>query len=961
MSGSWNAELVRATEARVCYHVSIGSSKEFMWRKAHAAILAVEKDIRRQPSGRIVNMPRLKEITTQQELEAIIRGEQLVVPPEMLQAVETPPESDFARHPYLRRMEYRGGGFAILMAFCSRLQQPGARQYMFKSEVLRDAQPYCDISMTSSSWARASVGGWSSHRSLLSHRLIVASRGPTQREEFRLTADGQQFLDAMLRKWPTVPAEACGGAAPDPCVGLANDPASEVGSESVAVVASPELTPAVMPPSSVKNEEVVVPQAIAVRMPNDRDDAPERCSSSSSTCAPLLAERMRHRRLCAAPTPSRKRPAPADLDEDRAQPDRFFQSSSGPPGIALARDEAQPETLAQHCPVMTCCPIAVLDAFPMAASGFSDIVFNISSDAETVIDPSTEEEEEEADGQNEEGMQRASPNGSNFHEGEIDFPGKRPSPFADLAPAGPPVVEILVDDRERLRDIDPRGVLDRVRTAIDILKSDGIHGAASRRRLRFGDFVWLGGSLLRSGIVGAIAVRQAPGLVLGCIVERKRIADLVGRSASGAHVKQLERLESCGLPHPFLLIEGDPQHARDCPVFDRNSKDDSEALFHDAIACKEDILDLCARLFVLRSKVGVITTWDPEGTARLLGHLTAWLAHDESRSSTCRRRYSLAQFEEIASEQASARQELQTRLLTNNVPPVAAEALRRRFASIQDARSAILSSDSLEQRCHVFAFLPGCNGVGERICSALGIPVNPIASCSQMRRSVHILASPAMIRRLRRSKPASEDGELPEDVILEEASDLWNDLHGSSCAEIFVVADTPPHSSRRSQSSVRRRSAKLFVAVVPGGWFVSEVLRVASFLGAGASSPAIAEVAANSFSSQLPKRCSETGEARLVVVEGLRAAVLAEARLDRRKDSSDDIDGSQAAGHLARAALLPKLLCIAELAALALDLREGWRTRIHEFRPAEATSGFIQALARVALEEAATIEVVAAP
>ena len=37
-------------------------------------ILAVEKEIRQLSTGRIVNLPRLKETTALQELEAIIRG-----------------------------------------------------------------------------------------------------------------------------------------------------------------------------------------------------------------------------------------------------------------------------------------------------------------------------------------------------------------------------------------------------------------------------------------------------------------------------------------------------------------------------------------------------------------------------------------------------------------------------------------------------------------------------------------------------------------------------------------------------------------------------------------------------------------------------------------------------------------------------------------------------------------------
>lgn len=39
----WNADLAHACEVRVWHHMSKGSSKEFMWRKAHQAQLGKNK------------------------------------------------------------------------------------------------------------------------------------------------------------------------------------------------------------------------------------------------------------------------------------------------------------------------------------------------------------------------------------------------------------------------------------------------------------------------------------------------------------------------------------------------------------------------------------------------------------------------------------------------------------------------------------------------------------------------------------------------------------------------------------------------------------------------------------------------------------------------------------------------------------------------------------------------------
>ncbi|CAK0813227.1 unnamed protein product, partial [Prorocentrum cordatum] len=241
MATSWNVELARAAEARINYYVSIGSSKEFMWRKAHTAILAVEKEIRRMPSGLIVNMPRLGEVTTRQELEAIIRGENDVIPEEMIGVGAA--VRDFDRHPYLQRMQYRGGGYAILMA----LKHKGG--FMLKAELIREAQHFCDVSMANTgNWGQSSSCGWASHRSLLQHRLMVASRMPGRgsgREEYSLTEDGRRFLEAMQRKWPNhgdPPQES--SSQPSTAIAKTPSPLVAIFKRQLAAAASAEKSPA---------------------------------------------------------------------------------------------------------------------------------------------------------------------------------------------------------------------------------------------------------------------------------------------------------------------------------------------------------------------------------------------------------------------------------------------------------------------------------------------------------------------------------------------------------------------------------------------------------------------------------------------------------------------------------------------------------------------------------------------
>lgn len=461
MAKIWNADLAHAAEVRVWYHQSKGSSKEFMWRKAHEAILAVKKEIRQYSSGRVVNMPKLKERTTLLELEAILRGEKPIVPPEMQEA--EPVERDYAQHPYLKRMQFRGGGYAILMALHSRSASANLRQFMYKSELIHDAQPYCDVTMEGG-WGAAN--GWTSIRSLLSHRLVLSSKGPQGgREEFHLTPEGQRFVTAMLQRW--------GGGAP----GRAGD---GDGGEA-------ERNPAMVSPSAARGRSRGRSRSRGAR---PRWAAP--------TFRPAAAAAVR-----AAPTPCMAKPTvQQELEE-----------------------------------------------------------IEISSESESARDVESRSQ-----------------------------------------------VVLLVDERERLRNTEPRRFFERIeRTA-----------AAGRRRLKLGDFAWT----------------LSGGPMVDLLLERKRIEDLVGRSAKGDHLRQLRRMERSGLRHLFFLIEGNQSQASNCTVYDTEEAKSLES----AIYCKEDIDAFCAQLIVDGSKVGVLQTRDSAGTIRLLKSISNWLAwtlavHPENRCS----------------------------------------------------------------------------------------------------------------------------------------------------------------------------------------------------------------------------------------------------------------------------------------------------------------------------------------
>ncbi|CAK9061041.1 Crossover junction endonuclease MUS81 [Durusdinium trenchii] len=518
----WNSDLAQAAEVRMCYHMSKGSSREFMWRKAHRAILAVEKEIRQLSSGRIVNLPRIKEITAIQELEAVIRGERPIVPPEMKQAADDPPERDFARHPYLKRMQFRGGGYAILMALhlrskehmeTARTAAAAVRQFMYKVELIHAAQPFCDVSMEGG-WG--SSCGWTSIRSLLAHRLVLESRGPTHREEYRLTEEGQDFVQAMLKLWP----EAEGPAPP-----ASNQPAASV---------DPDRS----------------------RTPRPR----------------WLARTFHATRVTAAATPFSAL--------------KVLRPVSGPVS------EVSPEALRPMCgpepEESSCVKIEISDSEETEEPRATDAVSQGSQSTDAVL--------------------------------------RKPAAHAAL---------LLVDDRERLKDAEPRRFFETIAAAT----------SAAREHLKLGDFAWVLG---RSEVLGGSDYLDSE--LVDCLLERKRIADLVGRSAVGDHMKQLHRMEDCGLKHAFFLLEGNPNMASSCPVFDQDLHTESVYTIHG----REEIDAFCAQLIIRNSKVGVLQSRDPAGTARLLKYISAWMTwklQTQAFSHDLRTGHSLREFEKFVAQQ----------------------------------------------------------------------------------------------------------------------------------------------------------------------------------------------------------------------------------------------------------------------------------------------------------------------
>lgn len=430
-------------------------------------------------------------------------------------------------------------------------------------------------------------------------------------------------------------------------------------------------------------------------------------------------------------------------------------------------------------------------------------------------------------------------------------------PDVDSHSEGERTVRLLIDQRERLKDADPRGILNLAAAAVQ-----GPGQGVLQHCLPLGDFLWA---------AGPDSLPRGAWQVLGCVIERKRVADLVGRSASGVHLRQLRRMELSGLHGAFLLIEGDQKHASSCPVYD-----DCEATAaggadtggaSSTIESQEDIEALCARLFVTRSPVGVISTRDIECTVRLLKNLTCWL---QWRSSS------------------SAR-----------LAPAAASAMSPPGLNMRAFEAA--------SREHMLAVAKmGVGGIG------------PGEEHRQPAKSrVRLVASAPLFARLARG---SSGASLPDWVTVERAA---------GAARAGIDAASWCELSLRDPACAGGAAARVLVGVAAGAHLLGDVVEAASAMPPEAPQAEVADAAAVAFAARLP-RCDHSH--RLLIFEGLRADMLAQvARV------------ANAPPKVAR--LAPELLGVVELAALLLDLRCGWRVRVHEARAASSTMRFIQAVA----------------
>ena len=218
----WNDRLIQALRRYQAQVQATGKATWHRWKVDADTVEAVKRDIWiTKDKNSVKNLPaegpqfskRARELC-----ENIMKGKALEVPRGFDPSAAAIAMQ--AEHPYLRSMEYRGGGYAILMALYEAEQDPAYLGSLTIAEICRRGQRHCNVNMKANHWAGNDHGhGWESNKSLIRYGLITrdnhgrgpasAWRGPV--DSVRLTEQGREFIQQMMRKFD-VDAEVGAGA-----------------------------------------------------------------------------------------------------------------------------------------------------------------------------------------------------------------------------------------------------------------------------------------------------------------------------------------------------------------------------------------------------------------------------------------------------------------------------------------------------------------------------------------------------------------------------------------------------------------------------------------------------------------------------------------------------------------------------------------------------------------------------
>ncbi len=212
-------------------------------------------------------------------------------------------------------------------------------------------------------------------------------------------------------------------------------------------------------------------------------------------------------------------------------------------------------------------------------------------------------------------------------------------------------LRLWVDNRERMQNSDPRSIMNvvkrRAKDALHLAKDASRFGYPShlgvirvdQRKLESGDFMVCSTApidkhLGTHGVASEAAApppfsraaTETPGRV-HAVVERKRVSDLISRSAKGDHLRQIKRISKLYGPRLarcrlYLLIEGDVSMAGAFRAYGcKRDPDEVRAPSDPGLMSELDVLLFLAELIWQGTPVYPIITPDNEATGRMMAQL----------------------------------------------------------------------------------------------------------------------------------------------------------------------------------------------------------------------------------------------------------------------------------------------------------------------------------------------------
>ena len=681
--------------------------------------------------------------------------------------------------PYLSKVQFRGGGYAILMAFYGppdRSTSVLSREDIFSAV---EARSLCDGPFRPDWHAGVVTGrttpGWKSIDTLLKHGYVARTAGGRaanmagESDRFMLTAKGRDFIPLMLRKFSVQGAPVPGTTTPPRSVSDGPSSGQKRGREYIDPLPLPLQFPSAKPNtgnghklSTRENPKVTPQEALRQRWATV---GPSNVNVQAMTNKELKAFLSKHGVPFVGVTERAELVALA----------RTAQAQDGKSGVSTHSESGGGRPVDRPAP----------SSPPVTIDESSDDIG--ASPHQLSYDSDFDELE----------LEQAMRASRDEYDTTTTCPGSPTRPIAvedddRHEAAGSPSVVLYIDERERRTNAKPRQMLTGLHQRLhpDGSDADPFAGVAVEKTvLCVGDFQW--------------AVRRGDALVLGdTIVERKTILDLAGRLARKDHLRQILRMVRSAVRCPLLLIEGDAKntiapHAR---VYDQPEGSDEQHL---------DVHSLTARLAVcFEGRVKVARTSSVDGTYELLAGLTALIEPaSPARTLDDFKRADKKAQRAAENEPNVLNQQLQSARVAPEVACKAAQGVCERFGTNEELREVLLRADP---RCRSALLAPCLGGdllLAAQVCAAaLG---QPPAAASSLRaeapRRARVSVHTGWRADLQRALDAEAVVEFEDFEPGEEAAGTEGALslltvqavHGDACSELHEIVLLPERARRQ--------------------------------------------------------------------------------------------------------------------------------------------------------------------